>query len=290
MNAPERALGARSGAFDDEVAGRLLVCATPIGNLGDVTARVVDALASADLVACEDTRRTRTLLDHLGLRARTTSLHEHNEAARAGELLARVAAGETVVLVSDAGMPVVSDPGARLVAAARDGGHRVEVLPGASAPATAIATAGLPADRWRFVGFLPRRADEILAVLRSAETTVAFESPRRLAATLAAIVADEPARPVCVCRELTKLHEEVVRGPASEVAARFPDGAVRGEVTLVVAGVDVPDGASAVDLGEAVAAVARLAESGARAKAAAREVAALTGHSANALYRALHER
>lgn len=269
--------------------GRLVVCATPIGNLEDVTPRVLRALGEAAVVACEDTRHTRRLLDRHGIRAHTVSLHEHNETARAGELIDRVRAGDLVALVSDAGMPVVSDPGGRLVAAARDAGLTVEVLPGASAPVTAIATAGIVADRWRFVGFLPRRGDDVVALLAHPETTVAFESPNRLVATLRALAADDPARVVAVCRELTKLHEEVVRGTAAEVAQRFADSGVRGEVTLVVDGV-APEEAGAADEAAALEAVVELVEAGARAKTAARVVASLTGLGANALYRALHER
>lgn len=269
--------------------GRLVVCATPIGNLEDITPRVLRALGDAAVVACEDTRHTRRLLDRHGIRAHTVSLHEHNEAARAEELLDRVRAGELVALVSDAGMPVVSDPGGRLVAAARDAGLTVEVLPGASAPVTAIATAGIVADRWRFVGFLPRRGDDVVALLAHPETTVAFESPNRLVATLRALAAEDPARVLAVCRELTKLHEEVVRGPAADVAERFAESGVRGEVTLVVAGVP-EDEAGEADHVAALEAVAELVEAGARAKSAARVVAGLTGLKANALYRALHER
>ncbi|MDO9409225.1 16S rRNA (cytidine(1402)-2'-O)-methyltransferase [Patulibacter sp.] len=273
----------------DGRVGRLVVCATPIGNLEDVTARVLRTLAEAAVVACEDTRHTRRLLDRHGIRQRTVSLHEHNEAERSGELLDRVRAGEVVALVSDAGMPVVSDPGGRLVAAARDAGLPVEVLPGASAPVTAIATAGIVADRWRFVGFLPRRGDDVVALLAHPETSVAFESPNRLVATLRALAAIDPDRVVAVCRELTKLHEEVVRGPVAEVAARFGESGVRGEVTLVVAG--VPEAAADdADRSVALDAVAELVEAGARAKSAARVVAGLTGQSANELYRALHER
>ncbi|CAB4909797.1 unannotated protein [freshwater metagenome] len=283
------ATAAEDDAATDGRVGRLVVCATPIGNLEDVTARVLRTLAEAAVVACEDTRHTRRLLDRHGIRQRTVSLHEHNEAERSGELLDRVRAGEVVALVSDAGMPVVSDPGGRLVAAARDAGLPVEVLPGASAPVTAIATAGIVADRWRFVGFLPRRGDDVVALLAHPETSVAFESPNRLVATLRALEAVDPARLVAVCRELTKLHEEVVRGAVAEVADRFAQSGVRGEVTLVVAG--VPE-AEADDADRAVAldAVAALVDAGARAKSAARVVAGLTGQSANELYRALHER
>ena len=269
--------------------GRLVVCATPIGNLEDVTPRVLRALTDASVVACEDTRHTRRLLDRHGIRQHTLSLHEHNERERAGELLDRVRAGETVALVSDAGMPVVSDPGGRLVTAAREAGLPVEVLPGASAPVTAVATAGIVADRWRFVGFLPRRGDDVVALLAHPETSVAFESPNRLVATLEALTAADPARLVAVCRELTKLHEEVVRGPVADVAAHFRASGVRGEITIVVAGVP-EEAAGEADLAAAVDAVAELVDAGARAKSAARVVARLTGGSANDLYRALHDR
>jgi 16S rRNA (cytidine1402-2'-O)-methyltransferase len=265
------------------VSGRLVVCATPIGNLDDVTARVLDALRAADVVACEDTRHTRTLLQRFAIDVPTVSLHEHNEAARSVELLERVRGGALVALVSDAGMPVISDPGGRLVAAARDAGLPVEVRPGASAPVAAVAVAGIPVDRWRFVGFLPRRASELLELLDRDEATVAFESPKRLPATLRAIADADPSRVVAVCRELTKLHEEVVRGPAGEVAARFADGA-RGEITLVVAAAPAGQG----DLGPALDAVRRLVEDGARARTASRVVGELTGVPANDLYRALH--
>ncbi len=268
--------------------GRLTVCATPIGNLDDVTARVLDALRDADVVACEDTRHTRRLLDRFAIRVATVSLHEHNEAARAVELLDRVRAGERVALVSDAGMPVISDPGGRLVAAARDAELPVEVLPGPSAPVTAVAAAGIPAEQWRFVGFLPRRGDELLALLRDPAVTVAFESPKRLLAALRSIADEHPTRLVAVCRELTKLHEEVVRGPAAEVAERFAAEGVRGEITLVIAGAE-PEAVDAADLGRAVDAARRLVDDGARARTAARVVAELTGCGANEIYRALHD-
>jgi 16S rRNA (cytidine1402-2'-O)-methyltransferase len=269
-------------------AGRLTVCATPIGNLDDVTPRVLDALRQADVVACEDTRHTRRLLDRFAIRVATLSLHEHNEAARAVELLDRVRAGERVALVSDAGMPVISDPGGRLVAAARDAELPVEVLPGPSAPVTAVAAAGIPAEQWRFVGFLPRRGDDLVTLLRDPAVTVAFESPKRLVAALRAIAAEDPARLVAVCRELTKLHEEVVRGPAAEVVERFAADGVRGEITLVIAGAEAV-AVDAADLGRAVDAARRLVDDGARARTASRVVAELTGCGANEIYRALHD-
>ena len=201
--------------------GRLIVCPTPIGNLDDVTLRVLDALRSASVIACEDTRHTRVLLARHGISARLISLHEHNERARTPELLARVAAGERVALVSDAGTPGVSDPGFALLRACREAGLAVEVLPGPSAVTTALVASGLPSERWCFVGFLPRARRELESLLAGAsETLVAFESPRRLAATLALLAAGDPQRPVAVCRELTKLHEEVRRAGAAR--ARGP--------------------------------------------------------------------
>src|SRR5438477_12453019 len=200
------------------MAGRLVVCPTPIGNLEDVTLRVLSALRDADVVACEDTRRTRVLLDRFGVRAHLVSYHEHNEDTRARELVERMRAGETVGLGSEAGMPLVSDPGFVLVREAVAAGLAVEVLPGPSAVLTALVASGLPSAQWRFVGFLPRKAAELRSVLSAPETIVAFESPRRLGKSLAAI---EPARQVAVCRELTKMHEEIVRGPAGELASRY---------------------------------------------------------------------
>src|SRR4051794_7332653 len=195
------------------MAGRLVVCPTPIGNLEDVTLRTLSALREADVVACEDTRRTRVLLDRFGVSAPLVSYHEHNEEARARELIGRMQAGDGVGLVLDAGVAFVSDPGFVLVREAVAAGIGVWVVPGPSAVITALVASGLPSDRWRFVGFLPRRASELQAVLDSPETVVAFESPKRLGKSLAAIA---PSRQVAVCRELTKVHEEVVRGTAGE--------------------------------------------------------------------------
>ncbi|MFI5003952.1 MAG: 16S rRNA (cytidine(1402)-2'-O)-methyltransferase [Solirubrobacterales bacterium] len=216
--------------------GRLVVCPTPIGNLEDVTLRVLRVLGEADVLACEDTRHTRILLDRHGIRAaRLVSLHEHNERARVPELLARADAGETVALVSDAGMPVISDPGFVLVRECLAAGIAVEVLPGASAVPVALVASGLPASRWCFVGFLPRKRGQRERLLADAtETLVAFESPRRLSATLEMLALADPQRPVAVCRELTKLHEEVSRGPAAELAKRYREHPPKGEVVLVV--------------------------------------------------------
>jgi 16S rRNA (cytidine1402-2'-O)-methyltransferase len=268
----------------DAGAGRLVVCATPIGNLGDVTLRALDALRAADAIACEDTRRTRVLLDRYEIAGKLVSFHEHNEGERAVELTERVGEGDLVVLVSDAGMPVVSDPGYSLVRACLENGLAVEVLPGASSVVTAVVAAGLPAERWRFVGFLPRKRAELARVLLDTpETLVAFESPQRLAATLGVLAEHDPNRPAAVCRELTKLHEEVRRGDAAELAAHYAEHAPRGEIVLVV-------GASArgsADREQALGALRALVDAGARARPAAGVLAKLTGVSANELYREL---
>ena len=265
--------------------GGLLVCPTPIGNLEDVTLRVLSALSSADVVACEDTRRTRTLLDRYGVSAKLVSYHEHNEEKRSAELVSRMQAGETVALVSDAGMPLVSDPGYVLVRACVAAGLPVEVLPGPSAAIAALVASALPADRWRFAGFLPRKRGERRRVLASEDggTLVAFESPRRVASSLAVLAEHDPERPVAVARELTKVHEEVVRGDAASVAAQYAASPPRGEVVLVVG----PAPTTEPDLTPAVEALRRLVEAGAKPRPAAKVVADLTGAPANALYEAL---
>lgn len=262
--------------------GRLIVCPTPIGNLEDITLRTLAALRDADVIACEDTRTSKVLLDRHGVSAERVRYDAHAERRAAPRLVERMLAGETVALVSDAGMPLVSDPGLVLVQAAVAAGLAVEVLPGPSAALTALVASGLPADTWRFVGFLPRRRGELEAVLGAEETLVAFESPRRVAATLDVLAALDPERPVAVCRELTKLHEEVARGNAAELAARYAAEQVRGEVVLVIG----PAASGTADRAAAVEAVRRLLEAGARPRAAASVVAGLTGLPANDLYRA----
>src|ERR1022692_3270693 len=184
----------------DDALGRLVVCPTPIGNLRDVTLRVLDALREADAIACEDTRRTRTLLDRYEIVGKLLSYHEHNERERAGELVGRIAAGAVVALVSDAGMPLVSDPGYKVVKACIEAGLKVEVLPGPSSVPTALVASGLAAERFSFVGFLPRKRAELERVLLDApDTLVAFESPQRLAATLAVLAERDPDRSAAVC-------------------------------------------------------------------------------------------
>ena len=268
------------------MSGRLVVCPTPIGNLEDITLRVLSALREADVVACEDTRRTRVLLDRYGVRAKLVSYHEHNEQARSSELVGRMREGAVVALVSDAGMPLVSDPGYVLVRACVAAGLPVEVLPGPSAAITALVASGLPADEWHFHGFLPRKKGELREVLSHSDgTLVAFESPRRLPATLSLLAELDPAREVAVCRELTKAHEEVVRGTAAELASRYASAPPKGEIVLVLAAASPPPAGGADPA--AVAALRQLVDAGAHPRKAATVVAGLTGGSANALYRAL---
>ena len=262
----------------------LAVCATPIGNLDDVTLRLLEELRSADVILCEDTRHTRVLLDRHGISgAKLLSYHEHNEVKRTAELLPRLLAGERIALVSDAGMPGISDPGARLVGAALEQGVPVTVLPGPSAVDTALVAGGFAADRYQFVGFLPRGDAALAALWRELAgwpyPVVAFESPRLLPATLRSLAAAQPAREVAVCRELTKKFEEIVRGPSAEVSARFSE-APKGEITLVLG-----PGGKQRDLTDALEAVADLVAAGVPRRHAADVVSRLTGASRNELYR-----
>lgn len=267
------------------MAGRLTVCPTPIGNLEDLSPRAARALEEADMVACEDTRRAGRLFERLELRRpRLVSFHDQNEAERTRQLVTQIERGARVALISDAGTPVISDPGFGLVRTCIERAIEVEVLPGPSAVTTALVASGLPVDRWRFEGFLPRRAGELERVLTAAETVVAFESPRRLPASLAALAALAPDREAAVCRELTKLHEEVARGTLGELARRFRDE-VKGEIVVVIA--PAATRSTTADVGFAVDALRRLVQSGARPRAAASVVAALTGTRANDLYRGL---
>jgi 16S rRNA (cytidine1402-2'-O)-methyltransferase len=264
----------------------LAVCATPIGNLDDVTLRVLDELREAEVVLCEDTRRTRRLLERHGIRARLHSYHEHNEAQRTSEMLPRLEAGERVALVSDAGMPGISDPGARLVAAALDSGLPVHVLPGPSAVETALVASGFAAESFRFVGFLPRAPRALDAswdAFADDGPVVAFESPQRLPATLRSLAARQPERLVAVCRELTKRFEEVVRGTAEELTRRFVEPP-KGEITLVLAAAAAATReAEAID--EAIAVVRELVDAGVPRRLASELVARLTGIARNDLYR-----
>ena len=262
----------------------LAVCATPIGNLEDVTLRVLAELAAADTVLCEDTRHTRGLLQRHGIGARLVSYHEHNEARRTAELLPRLEAGERLALVSDAGLPGVSDPGGRLVRAALEAGVEVTVLPGPSAVETALVASGLVAEQYRFLGFLPRGEKQLAALWEELAAwpwpAVAFESPQRLPATLRSLAAAQPEREAAVCRELTKRFEQVARGTAAELADRFSEPP-KGEIALVVGpGAGGPPVAGAA----AVAVVAELVEAGLPRRRAAELVARLTGISRKHLY------
>ncbi|MRS12308.1 MAG: 16S rRNA (cytidine(1402)-2'-O)-methyltransferase [Actinobacteria bacterium] len=228
-----------------EAEGVLLVCATPIGNLGDVTLRVLDALRTADVIEAEDTRVTRKLLARYDIHTPLEAYHEHNRTARTPELVARIERGERIALVSDAGTPGVSDPGEYLVDACLEAGMRVEVLPGASAILTALVASGLPSDAFYFGGFLARKAGErarALEKLAALEATLVFyESPGRTAATLASLAEAFPGRRAALARELTKLHEEVARAEVGELARHFAGRELKGEVVLLIGPPEVPE-------------------------------------------------
>jgi 16S rRNA (cytidine1402-2'-O)-methyltransferase len=221
------------------MSGVLRLVATPIGNLEDITYRAVRVLRESDLIACEDTRQTRKLLDHYGIQTPTISYHDHNEASRAADLAARLASGAQIALVSDAGTPLVSDPGYRLVRAAIEAGAKVEPVPGPSALIAALAASGLPTDSFRFCGFLPSKSGQrtrLLESLAGEESTLIFyEAPHRILESLEAIAQVMGPRPVVVARELTKLHEEFLRGSAVEILAQLAArDSVKGEITLLI--------------------------------------------------------
>ena len=266
--------------------GVLVLAATPIGDPRDAAPRLAQELTGADVVAAEDTRRLRRLCAELGVSPAGTvlSYHEHNEASRTPELVERLVAGERVVVVTDAGMPSVSDPGYRLVGAAVAAGVRVTCVPGPSAVLMALAVSGLPVDRFCFEGFLPRKAGErgraLAGLVDERRTMVFFEAPHRIDATLAAMAEAFGAdRPAAVCRELTKTYEEVRRGGLAELAEWAADG-VRGEITVVVGGAT----AKATSVDEALPGIRSRVEAGERLKDVCAEVAAATGLSKKALY------
>src|SRR5829696_4689248 len=269
--------------------GKLVVCATPIGNLEDASPRLARALAEADLVACEDTRQTRKLLAHLGVTTRITSYHEVGEKERAAELAERVAAGLRLALVTDAGMPAVSDPGYHLIGACLERGVPVEVVPGPSAAMAALVVSGLPTDRFCFEGFLPRQRDRRLAELAAeARTMVFFEAPHRVLATLDAMAAAfGPDRTAAAVRELTKVHEQVLRGPLAEVRERLADQGPRGELTLVVGGLPPWAARPAARPADLAAEVARLVEGGTSTRDAVTAVAEATGTPRRSVYQAV---
>jgi 16S rRNA (cytidine1402-2'-O)-methyltransferase len=276
------------GLGDAGTDGALVVVGTPIGNLGDLSPRAIEALATADVVYCEDTRHSRKLLTYAGITGvPLRSLHEHNEDARVDEVVGAVAAGRTVALVTDAGMPAVSDPGGRVVAAVGAAGLRVTVVPGPSAVLVALVASGLPTDRFCFEGFLPRsgreRTERLASVAAETRTTVLFEAPVRTAATLrdlAAVCGED--RPVAVARELTKLHEEVWRGTLS-AGAEWAAAGVRGEVVLVLGAAAEPV-AQIIDDEILVRALAEQTASGAKTRGAVDQVAAAHGVSRRRVY------
>jgi 16S rRNA (cytidine1402-2'-O)-methyltransferase len=269
------------------MSGRLYVVGTPIGNLGDLSERARQTLALVDVVAAEDTRRTGKLLAHIGVKAKMVSLFEGNEPRRVEEILDRLREGDAVALVSDAGMPAVSDPGFRLLRAAVDAGVEINVVPGPSAVTAALVVSGLPTDRWVFEGFLPRRASDRRARLRALahdpRTVVLFESPLRVVTLLRDVLVELGDRRAALARELTKLHEEVVRGRVSTVLASVLDSEPRGEMVVVIEGAEPAE----ADLDELVDEARRLVADGMRKREAAADVARRSGGSANAIYDAL---
>lgn len=277
------------------IAGKLIIVPTPIGNLGDMTLRSLEALRTADTVCAEDTRVTGKLLAHFDIRKPLERLDEAMIGAKAVSVMERVAAGEVVAYCSDAGMPGVSDPGLRLVAAAHEAGVPVEVLPGASAAACAYVASGTVCPRFYFGGFFPRKAGEqraVLEELRGLDAALVFyESPNRLVTALAAIAEALPWREVAVCRELTKLHEEVARGTAAELVERFAaraeePGGIRGEIALVIDAPNAQETAADADVAaaSAEARAAELAEAGLRTKQIAKQLAAEFGIARNDAY------
>ena len=295
MAADERALEASGPPEPALPASTLFVVATPIGNLRDVTLRALDVLRGVDLIAAEDTRHTRRLLDRYGIRATTISYHARNAEGRAPELLARLRAGERVALVTDAGTPGISDPGAELAAAWGAEGGAVVPVPGASAALAALSATGIAGPRWSFEGFLPRsgreRRERLARVAADDRGSVLFEAGNRVSATLADLAAACGDRPAAVCRELTKLHEEIVRGTLHELAGRAIDA--RGEAVIVIGAQARQARGSALLVGgrvggdpvaDARAEVERRVAAGAARGAAARDVARETGVPRRQLY------
>jgi len=265
--------------------GRLYLVATPIGNLEDITYRAVRVLGEVEVIACEDTRQTRKLLDHYAISKPTISYHEYNEAERAPELVERMRAGASVALVSDAGMPLVSDPGYRLVRGAIDAGVAVEPIPGPSAALTALAASGLPTDAFHFAGFLPakagQRARALEALQEQSATLVFYEAPHRVLEALEAIAAVLGPRPVVVARELTKLHEEFLRGTAAEVRGQLATrGSIKGEFTILVGKAVAPP----FDDTPVNEAVEQLVRAGAARMDAIKQVARRRGLSKRVIY------
>lgn len=276
---------------DANEKGVLYIVATPIGNLEDITYRAVRILREADLIACEDTRHTRKLLDHYGIEAKLVSYHEHNEVERASELIQKVCQGLSVAQVSDAGMPAISDPGYRLIRLAIEHGIRVVPVPGPSALVAALAGSGLPTDAFEFRGFLPAKSGQRRTVLEAASgadhTIIFFEAPHRVHESVEDIVAAlGPARPLVIAREMTKVHEEFLRGSAAEIAAEIRDREIKGEITLLIGKAGAREQTdAAVDLVARLRQIMR--EQGLDEKAALKALARERGISKSALYREL---
>jgi 16S rRNA (cytidine1402-2'-O)-methyltransferase len=268
------------------VNGTLYIVATPIGNLEDITLRALRVLKESDLIACEDTRQTRKLLDHFQIATPMVSYHDHNEASRAEELIGRLERGETIALVSDAGTPLISDPGYRLVAAAVAAGVTVTPIPGASAAMSALSAAGLPTDAFRFCGFFAPKSGQrrkALEELKGEDCTLVFyEAPHRILETLEDVAAVMPARPVVIARELTKMHEEFLRGTASEVHASLAARpSVKGEITLLIGKADAPE----LDDTPIEEAIAQLEAAGVARMDAIKQVAKARGLSKREVYK-----
>lgn len=273
------------------MAGVLYLVATPIGNLEDITYRAVRVLGEVDAIACEDTRQTRKLLEHFGIRKPTISYHEHNEMERSQELAARLSAGESIALVSDAGMPLVSDPGYRLVRAALEQGIPVQPVPGPSAALAALAASGLPTDSFHFGGFLPakpgQRAHALESLADETATLIFYEAPHRVLEALETIERVLGARPVVVAREMTKIHEEFVRGTAGEVRAALASrDSLKGEITLLIGKATTP----AVDSTPLEDAVGDLVRAGTPRMDAIKQVARRRGLSKREVYDRLLKR
>jgi 16S rRNA (cytidine1402-2'-O)-methyltransferase len=269
--------------------GTLFIISTPIGNLEDITLRAVRLLREAGVIACEDTRQTRKLLDHFGISKPMLSYHDHNEASRSAELIERLNAGETVALVSDAGTPLISDPGYRLVVAAIGAGISVVPIPGPSAVIAALAGAGLPTDSFRFCGFLPPKTTQRRKLLEELKdetcTLVFYEAPHRVLDALDAIAATMGARPVVVAREMTKIHEEFLRGSAAQVRAQLAERpVVRGEIVLLIGKAERAEHIDNTPVGEAVRA---LEQQGISRMDAIKQVAKARGMSKRDCYRLL---
>ncbi|MBE0428821.1 MAG: 16S rRNA (cytidine(1402)-2'-O)-methyltransferase [Thermoleophilia bacterium] len=269
--------------------GLLYICPTPIGNLGDITLRVLEVLKKSDLVAAEDTRRTLKLLSHYGISKPLTSYYEHNELRRVPELLGHLREGKTVALVSDAGMPGISDPGYRLIKSALDEGLPVEVLPGPSSIETALVSSGFPTDSFLFTGYLPRRRGDLRKALaginREHRTTVAFEAPHRLRHALEETAALMGERQIAICRELTKKFQEIKRGSAAALLAGLPEK-VRGEIVMVFEGKPAPEAREdEAKEKEVKTALTLLLDAGLSPRRASEIVSLLTGAPKNKAYR-----